>query len=77
MKGIVHGGESPNGEKWEVEVTRGVSFRAYEVRWSDKLEVTVEEGVITHRLPDELDAQDARAFAALLMEAADELERGA
>lgn len=68
-------GTNTNGGEYEIEVTRGVTFRAYGVADSDRLEVSVEDGVIAVRLPDELCQWEARALAALLMEAADELER--
>jgi hypothetical protein len=60
-----------------IDIARGVTFRAYEVAGMDRAEVMVEDGVITlsEALPDELNQWQARALAAMLMEAADELER--
>jgi hypothetical protein len=75
MKDHIHSGEDTRGNAWRVKITRGVTFRAYNISGFEKFEATVEDGVITHQLPDELDEHQARAFAAILMDAADELER--
>ncbi len=73
-----HCGSTIHGEDYEIEVTRGVTFRCYDIPGFERVEVTVEEGGITHSqfLPDEMDQRQARAFAAMLMDAADEVERG-
>jgi hypothetical protein len=71
-------GETMAGETYDIEVTRGVTFRAYDIPAFEFVEVSVEDGVITFGLsglPDELTQWQARALAAMLMEAADELER--
>lgn len=68
-------GSDTKGNDYDIAVTRGVTFRAYDTADSDRLEVSVEDGVITVRLPDEICEWEARALAALLMDAADELER--
>lgn len=59
-----------------IEVTRGVTFRCYDVAGCEKIEVAVEDGVIVMRqdLPDELDAWQARALSVMLEVAAIELE---
>lgn len=76
MADVTHSGETLHGERWEVNVTRGVTFRVYGVAGvAERFEVTVEDGVITHNVPDELSAHEARAFAAMLMEAAYQMEK--
>lgn len=70
-------GSTTAGEDYDIEVTRGVTFRAYGIAGMESCEAAVEEGVITLRnLPDEMGVWQARAWAALLLDAADELERG-
>ncbi len=71
-----HYGATMQGEDYEIEVTRLVVFRCYGISGMDRVEVSVGEGVITHSqfLPDEMNQWQARAFAAMLSEAADELE---
>lgn len=73
-----HHGSTITGEEYAIEVSRGVVFRCYDTPGFERVEVCVEEGVITHSqfLPDEMDQWQARAFAAMLMDAADELEGG-
>lgn len=71
MRTITHCGMNDHDEEWEVVVTQGMTFRAYDVF---SAEVAVEDGVITFtRVPEELDATQARALAAMLKEAADVL----
>jgi hypothetical protein len=70
-------GTDMSGKNYEIEVTRGVTFRCYDIAGYDRLEVAVEEGVITIRqeLPHEMTQWQARALAAMLLDAADELEK--
>lgn len=72
-----HYGTTIHGQEYEFEVSHGQVFRCYDVPGFDRVEVCVEEGVITHSqfLPDEMDQWQARAFAAMLMDAADALEK--
>jgi hypothetical protein len=72
-----HYGTTTAGEDYEIEVSRGVHFRCYAelgaMSWS---EVNADDGRVSWlRVPDELDPRAARAFAALLMDAADEAEK--
>lgn len=72
-----HHGSTVYGEDYEIDITRGTTFNCYDIAGMARLEVVVEDGVITVTpLPDEMNEWQARAIAALLMEAADELERG-
>lgn len=73
-----HHGTTVQGDDYEIEVTRGAVFRCYDTPGMDRVEVCVEDGVITHSqfLPDEMNQWQARAFAAMLTDAADELESG-
>lgn len=70
-------GERIDGSQYDIEVVRGVTFRSYQQPDYTMIEVSVEDGVICHNeIPDEIKtADEARAWAALLMAAADELER--
>lgn len=70
-------GTDMNGKDYEIEVTRGVTFRCYATEGCAELEVAVEDGVITMRrcLPFEMNEWQARALGAMLMDAADELEK--
>lgn len=45
-----------------MNITRGVSFRCYDVCGLEKTEVCVEDGVIVHRVPEEIKTK-AQAFA--------------
>lgn len=70
-------GSTTTGEDYDIRVIRGVTFRDYDTCGMERCEAAVEEGVITLRnVPDELTVWQARSWAALLMDAADELERG-
>lgn len=70
-------GTTTTGADYDVQVTRGVTFRDYRTAGMERCEVAVEEGVITLRnAPDELTVWQARSWAALLLDAADELELG-
>lgn len=73
-----HHGSTVGGEDYEIVVSCGVVFRSYDTPGFEKVEVCVEDGVITHSqwIPDEMNQHQARALAAMLMDAADELERG-
>lgn len=69
-------GETVHGVTYDIETTRGVTFSCYNVPGAWDIRATVEDGVITlPDLPDELDAMTARAWASVLLDAADELER--
>jgi hypothetical protein len=69
-------GTDMHGMNYEMKVTRGVTFRCYGDAGCDELEVAVEDGVITMRSPpDEMNEWQARALAAMLLDAADELEK--
>ncbi len=69
-------GTDMDGNDYEIEVTRGVTFRCYDVFGCDVMEVAVEDGVISMRPPpDEMTAWQARALAAMFLDAADELEK--
>lgn len=72
-------GERIDGTTYDIEVSRGVTFRNYQQPGFALIEVSVEDGVICHNeMPDEIKSPDeARAWAVLLMAAADELERQA
>lgn len=72
-------GERIDGSAYDIEVLRGVTFRNYQQPGYVMIEVSVEDGVICHNeMPDEITTPDeARAWAALLLAAADELERQA
>lgn len=70
-------GTTTTGEEYTIDVCRGVTFRDYGTAGMDQCEAAVEDGVITLRnVPDELTVWQARSWAALLNDAADELERG-
>ena len=71
-----HCGTDVSGRDYEIEITRGVTFRAYGEAGMETSEVSVEEGVITmsERVPDEMNQWQARALAAMLIDAADELD---
>jgi hypothetical protein len=73
-----HHGSTISGEDYEIVVSHGQTFRCYDIPGFERVEVCVEDGVITHSqwIPDEMDEWQARAFAAMLMEAADTLEAG-
>lgn len=58
-----------------MNVTRGVVFSCYDVPGCQSVSATVEDGVIVAQVPDEMDDLYARALAACLEAAADELER--
>ncbi len=69
-------GTDISGINYEIEVTRGVTFRCYDVIGFDAMEVAAEDGVISMRKPpDEMNQWQARALAAMLLDAADELEK--
>lgn len=71
-------GDRQDGSGYRIDVVRGVTFTDYEytLDGGGLACVRVEEGVITvPDMPDELSADEARSWAALLLEAADELER--
>lgn len=75
-------GERIGGGQYDIEVTRGVTFRVYSLPISlgRKYEVHVEDGVISVdpgiAEPEMTEPDQARAWAALLLAAADELEGG-
>ncbi len=73
-----HYGTTVHGADYDIEVTRGVTFRCYAIPGLERVEVSVEDGVITYSqfLPDEMNQWQARAFAAMLSDAADALEMG-
>lgn len=76
MAGIL--GDRPDGSGYRIDVVRGVTFTDYEyaLDGGKSASVRVEQGVITAPdIPPEIGADEARSWAALLLEAADELER--
>lgn len=72
-----HYGTTIHGQEYELEVSHGQVFRCHGTPGFERVEVCVEDGVITHSqfLPDEMDQWQARAFAAMLKEAADVKEK--
>lgn len=72
-----HYGETIHGQDYEIVVSHGRTFRCYDAPGLERFEVCVEDGVITHSqyLPDEMNQWQARAVAAMMMDAADALER--
>lgn len=57
-------------------ITRGVTFRCYDVCGLEKTEVALEDGVITHRLLDEIKTHwQAEAIAEMFRRAANEMPR--
>ena len=74
---IRHVGSDTKGNDYEVVITPGKFFRCYDVKGTWGMEVVVTENHISLDIPDGKikTPEIARAWAALLMEAADELER--
>ncbi len=56
------------------DIARNVVFKDYESAGLERAEVVVSYGVITHAIPDELTAWQARCVAHMLLKAAVELE---
>ncbi len=59
-----------------MSIVRGVTYRDYDVPGLETTEVALEEGVITHRLPDEITTHwQAEAIAEMFRRAANEIPR--
>lgn len=69
-------GTDMHGNDYEIVISYGRTFRAYDCLGFERLEVCVEDGVITMSqfIPDEMNQWQARTLAAMLMAASYALE---